>query len=77
MNLAGWRVSYVPEAVAVHHIGASRHRVSSRVIWERHRGMAHYFRKHHPTVAPLAAMADALIMTRASLMLLQNAFKPQ
>jgi len=44
---AGWTVDYVPEASVVHHIGASKRDVSNRVILERHRGMIHYFRKHH------------------------------
>jgi len=75
MKVAGWRVSYVPAATVVHHIGASRHRVAPRVILARHRGMIHYFHKHHPTHPLLAAPADALIMLRAGLMLTANALR--
>ena len=71
MNLAGWSVDYVPAARVVHHIGASEG-TSDRVILERHRGMIHYFRKHHPAPAPLDALAAALIMTRARLLMAFN-----
>src|SRR5262245_998381 len=76
MKLAGWANVYVPEARVVHHVGASRNRVAPRVIVERHRGMIHYFHKHHPTNPVLRAFAGALIMARAGVMLVGNAFKP-
>ena len=76
MQLGGWSVTYVPDAVCVHHIGASRRRTAARVILERHRGMIHYFHKHHPTNPVLRTIAAGLIMTRAGAMLIGNAFKP-
>jgi GT2 family glycosyltransferase len=75
MNQAGWRVRYVPEAVVVHHIGASKGRVAPRVILERHRGMVRYFRKHHPSNPVTEAAVGALVMTRAWLMLAGNALR--
>jgi len=75
MNQAGWRVRYVPEAVVVHHIGASRTHVAPRVILERHRGMLRYFRKHHPSNPLTEAAVGALVMTRAWLMLAGNALR--
>jgi hypothetical protein len=72
MRLAGWANIYVPDAVVVHHIGASKGRVSDRVILERHRGMIHYFRKHHPTNPVVEALAAAFIMARAALMMAAN-----
>jgi GT2 family glycosyltransferase len=72
MNLAGWTVDYVPPAETVHHIGASRGEVSDRVILERHRGMIHYFRKHHPAPGPLDALAALVIMTRAHILVFLN-----
>ncbi len=75
MGLGGWTVSYVPDAHAVHEIGASRRRVSSRVILERHRGMIRYFHKHHPTHPVVAFFADSFILLRAGLMLTANALK--
>jgi GT2 family glycosyltransferase len=77
MKLAGWANLYVPQAVVVHHIGASRRRVAPRVILARHCGMIHYFHKHHPSNPVLGAVADAFIMARAGLMLAHNALKPR
>jgi GT2 family glycosyltransferase len=77
MKLAGWAVSYVPAAEIVHHIGASRRRVAPRVIYARHRGMIHYFHKHHPMNPVVAALADGLILARAGLMMAANALRPR
>ncbi len=72
MNLTGWSVDYVPDAEVVHHIGASQGQVSNRVILERHRGMIHYYRKHHPVPQPLDALAAFVVMARARLLMLLN-----
>ncbi|HYM79844.1 MAG TPA: glycosyltransferase family 2 protein [Candidatus Limnocylindria bacterium] len=77
MKLAGWGVVYVPGAVVVHHVGASRSRVASKVIFERHRGMIHYFHKHHPTNPVMQALADGAILLRAGLMMTANALRPR
>jgi GT2 family glycosyltransferase len=77
MKGAGWAVVYVPDATVVHHIGASRKRTANRVILERHRGMIHYFRKHHPSNPILGALVGALITLRAWLMVAANALKPR
>jgi GT2 family glycosyltransferase len=77
MKLAGWSNDYVPEAVVVHHIGASKGRVAPRVIVSRHQGMIHYFRKHHPGNPVVEAVAAAIIYVRAGIMLAQNAMKPR
>jgi len=75
MRLAGWAVTYVPDAVVVHHVGASRSKVEPKVIYERHRGMIHYFHKHHPTNPILTVIADSLILLRAGLMMAANALR--
>ena len=75
MQLGGWSVTYVPDAVCVHHIGASRRRTAARVILERHRGMIHYFHKYHPIPPPLSWLADGLITLRAWLMVAGNALR--
>jgi GT2 family glycosyltransferase len=77
MKSAGWAVTFVPEARVVHHVGASRSKVAAKVILERHRGMIHYFHKHHPAHPVVAFFADALIMLRAGLMLTANALRPR
>ena len=77
MKLAGWSNAYVPDAVVMHHVGASKGRVAARVIVARHQGMIHYFHKHHPAHPLLEALAAGIIYLRAGLMLAQNAFKPR
>lgn len=72
MNQAGWAVTYIPDAACVHLVGASRKRSSTRVILERHRGMAHYFHKFHPTPPPLSWAVDAFLMARGWMMVVQN-----
>ncbi len=72
---AGWSVDYVPAATVEHAIGASKGRVSEKVILERHRGMIHYLRKHHPSHPVAEWLAASLIMLRARLMLAANARK--
>src|SRR5437764_14137648 len=63
-------VDFVPAAGVVHHIGASRGGGSPRVILERHRGMIHYYRKHHPVPPPIDALAAFVVMARARLLML-------
>ncbi len=77
MKQAGWTVACAPEARAVHEVGASKRRVTPKVIVERHRGMIHYFHKHHPTNPVVALLADALILLRAGVMLTRNALLPR
>jgi GT2 family glycosyltransferase len=75
MKTAGWEVVYVPDALVRHDIGASRRKVPARIILERHRGMIHYFHKHHPTNPVLSFLADTLIRLRGGLMLVANAVR--
>jgi hypothetical protein len=75
MRQRRWAVTYVPDAIAVHHIGASRGRVAPRVIYGRHLGMIHYFHKHHPANPVVTALADGLILLRAGVMIVANALK--
>jgi GT2 family glycosyltransferase len=77
MKQGGWDVVYVPEAMIHHDIGASRRKVASRVIVERHRGMIHYFHKYHPSNPVVTVLADIVIHLRAGLMLAANAIKPR
>ena len=77
MKEGGWKVVYVPEAMIYHDIGASRRKVATKVIVERHRGMIHYFHKYHPSHPVVTFLADALIQLRAGVMLAANAIKPR
>jgi len=43
----GWLVRYLPEARVLHHKGASTDAVPMRMLFEFHRAMWRYYRKHH------------------------------
>ncbi len=73
---AGWKVSFVPDATITHEVGASRSRVAPRVIWSRHLGMIHYYRKHHRPNPLALGIVSAAVVLRAAVMLLGNLFKP-
>jgi len=73
---AGWKVTYVPEATITHHVGASKSRVAPRVIWSRHLGMIHYYRKHHRPNPLALGIVSLLVVLRAGVMLIGNALKP-
>jgi len=62
---AGWKVYYVPGAVAVHHVGISTRRDSGRLILARHRSMLRYHHKHFRARSPLGLLTDAAIVGRA------------
>ena len=70
---AGWATSYVPAATITHHVGASKGRVAPRVIWLRHTGMIHYYRKHHRPNPFALALVSVIVVVRACLMLARNA----
>jgi len=64
MRQAGWRIWYLPEAVVVHHLGASTRQMKAAMIAESHRGLLRFYAKHWrgrigpfvywPTVAGIA-----------------------
>lgn len=66
VGLAGYSVVYLPAAVCVHEVGASKGPIPAWLIWRRHQGMRHYFRKHHRGPWPLMALADLGILARAA-----------
>ncbi len=75
---AGYRVSYVPEAVVTHAIGRSTDQVANKMIVRFHRSMLRYFAKHliskvWPPLRPFAYLgAMAALGVRAGLFLLKN-----
>lgn len=46
MKRAGWKTAYVPDAVVIHRRGASTRQVRPKMIWESHRSLFRYLRKH-------------------------------
>lgn len=63
---AGLEVVYVPEAEVTHRIGASRGPVPPRVLWERHRSMLRYVRKHFGWPRGLVSLVGAGLALRAA-----------
>jgi len=64
---AGLDVVYVPEAEVTHRIGASRGPVPSWVMWERHRSMLRYVRKHFRWPRALVTLVSAGLALRGGL----------
>jgi GT2 family glycosyltransferase len=48
----GWKIFYVPYAVAIHEKGASSRQATSAMLWEFHRAMAIFHRKHYAKRLP-------------------------
>jgi len=46
MKKNGWPCLYLPQASVLHHGGASTRQVKKKMIWESHRSLVRYFRKH-------------------------------
>ncbi|BCJ87799.1 glycosyltransferase family 2 protein [Effusibacillus dendaii] len=44
---AGWQIWYYPKTSIIHYKGASSAKKKYRMIWEFHRAMILYYRKHH------------------------------
>lgn len=53
---AGWRLLFVPDAVAVHVKGASSKAVPIFVEWHKHRGMIRFYEKFHRQTYPWPVM---------------------
>ena len=70
---AGWKVYYLPDAVAVHVKGASTRQATSRMLYEFHRAMWLFYRKHYARrrAAPLNALTWCLIWSRWALLALR------
>ncbi|HWD39672.1 MAG TPA: glycosyltransferase family 2 protein [Fimbriimonas sp.] len=49
LSQAGWGCLYTPKARILHHGGESTRQVRKNMIWESHRSLARYLRKHAAT----------------------------
>lgn len=65
----GWRILFVPEAVAVHAKGECSHRRPFFVEWHKHKGMARFYRKffYHQYPAPLMWLVMTAVWCRFGL----------
>jgi hypothetical protein len=64
MGQAGYQVVYHPAATVTHAVGASKGALPVWLLWRRHQGMRHYYRKHHPGPWPVRAATDLGIVAR-------------
>jgi GT2 family glycosyltransferase len=75
MHDAGYRVVYDPGATVTHVVGASRASLPLWLIWKRHMGMRHYFRKHHTGPWPWLILTDLGILARCGIQILLKPFR--
>jgi GT2 family glycosyltransferase len=63
----GWEIWFVPEARVVHHVGASTRQVRMAMLWESHRSLHQYYRKHYRgrLAAPVYGLIVAAIYAGA------------
>lgn len=64
---AGSKCLYCPDVVVVHHGGASTRQVRPAMIWESHRSLMRYFRKHtrNPLHRLLLPLLSAVVLAAA------------
>jgi GT2 family glycosyltransferase len=78
LRQAGWEIWFVPEARVVHHGGASTRQVRLAMLWESHRGLHRYYRKHYRgrLFAPVYGLIVAAIyggaVARSAVLLLRG-----
>ena len=67
MSKAGWNCLYSPEVRVVHHGGESTKQVRKQMIWESHKSLVRFLKKHYrtPLNAPGLALFAGLIYVAA------------
>ena len=71
----GFKVMYFPLAKITHHVSTSNSRVPARIIIKRHRGMKHYYGKHHGKNPLTKIIVHTAITLRCLTQLAFNIFK--
>lgn len=74
MNQAGWKVVYFPEARIVHHIGKTTRKAPYRMIYQRHRSMWLFYRKHYSHGIVLVDVATAIGIALRTVMMMGKVF---
>jgi N-acetylglucosaminyl-diphospho-decaprenol L-rhamnosyltransferase len=72
VHRAGYKVVYLPQTSAIHHIGRSSRTLPSRSIVARHRSMWHYYKKYLRRNAVVDVAVAGGIATRCGYLLLAN-----
>jgi GT2 family glycosyltransferase len=64
LRAAGWEIWYDPRIRVLHHGGASTRQVRPAAIWQSHRGLLRFYRKHYRArIGPIGyAAASTAIM---------------
>jgi len=67
LKRAGWDCLYTPDVSVRHHGGEGTKQVRKKMIWESHKSLVRFLRKHYGTVwnAPGIALLTALIYSAA------------
>lgn len=71
----GYKVTYFPRAKITHHVSTSNNKVPARIIIKRHRGMKHYYEKHHGKNPVIKIAVNIAITLRCLSQLAFNIFK--
>ena len=71
----GFKVMYFPLAKITHHVSTSNSKVPARIIIKRHRGMKHYYGKHHDKNPLTKIIVHTAITLRCLTQLAFNIFK--
>lgn len=73
VRAVGMKVVYFPLVSVIHHIGISTRTAPLRMVWERHRSMWHYYRKHLARGPLFDALVGVAILLRCLTLLLFTA----
>lgn len=71
----GFKVMYFPLAEITHHVSTSNSKVPVEIIIKRHRGMRHYYEKHHGKNPLMKTIVNIVIALRCLSQLAFNVFK--
>jgi len=69
---AGWAVQYHPVLTVQHQVAGSTRQRPARMLYERHRSLWRYYKKHFPRGIPIDAVAWSAIWGRCALVLIED-----
>jgi GT2 family glycosyltransferase len=69
LKKAGWRIYFLPDAVVIHHHGASTRLLGVGKLWASHQGLLRFYDKHFRSLmpAPLYALLRSAIAAGSAL----------
>ena len=69
---AGWAAQYHPALTVQHHVAGSTRQQPARMLYERHRSLWRYYKKHFPRGVLIDAVAWSAIWGRCALVLIED-----